>query len=185
MRRRSRIPGPMTPEGHARAIANLQPTANLSHGVDRWLKSTIAPPCERCVARQGCPRAGEALDGTCIIATQRQQELIDALMSLPHIEEMDLALVREFAKLTVALEIADVWLARVGPWSMDGEDTRVQHLVSTRLTISRQVKELARELGLTPASRARLRSEEMPMAERIARVFVESLDTDAKDGDAE
>jgi len=106
-------------------------------------------------------------------------------MSLPHIEEMDLALVREFAKLTVALEIADVWLARVGPWSMDGEDTRVQHLVSTRLTISRQVKELARELGLTPASRARLRSEEMPMAERIARVFVESLDTDAKDGDAE
>lgn len=172
---RSWIPGPATPEGRERALSNLETLAPLKHGVSRWMRYTIAPPCAKCVARQYCEVAFTSEDGACAVAMERQRDLVDGIMSLPHVEDTDFPVVREFAKLTVALELADLWLAFNSPWR-EGADGEVdaRGLINVRMTISRAMRDLARELGLTPASRLRMRTDDTPMAERIARVFAAS-----------
>ncbi len=172
---RSWIAGPATPEGRARALQNLAAENSVTHGVNRWLQTGMAPPCYRCRAREECPLRDSRDDGLCAIAIERQEELIAGIMGLPHVEGTDYAIAREFAKQTVAMEIADLWLSRMGPWvETEGGDIEVRPLMNLRLQIARSQKDLAKELGLTPASRVRMRADETPIAERIARVFADS-----------
>lgn len=140
----------------AKQLANLSPQNSVKHGVHRWLENGLAPPCYRCIIAD-CPVRDDDVD-VCPIALERQAEIIAGLMDLDHIQPTDLPLVREYAKLVVACEIADAWLSRVGPWVLtdDGDVQPRSLMLTTRISLSRSIREYAKELGLTPAARSRL-----------------------------
>jgi len=154
--------------GRARALANLSPDAAITHGLSRYLSRSIAPPCKRCAAREECE---EFRDGaTCIIAERHQAQIVRDLRALPHLGDVDLPLVHEYAKVATAICIADTYLSRTGPL-LPGDDKGLleyQPAMKERLKLSERLEKLAGTLGLTPVMRAKLAAQQSGPASALA-----------------
>lgn len=94
--------GPKTPEGKARARANLDPLASVKHGM---FLSTPAPSCDTCELAGEC--SGRTPGGTCDPEDVRRQIVADT-MALPHIREEDRPEVEQYAALRLRWEMP--WL---------------------------------------------------------------------------
>lgn len=121
--------GPKTPEGRARALANLDHLASVKHGA---YLSTPAPRCDTCELAGEC--SGRTPGGTCDPEDVRRQ-IVAEVMALPHIREEDRPEVEQYAALRLRWEM---------PWLYP-----VQYAART----PRGLWRLARKLGLTPEGR--------------------------------
>ena len=122
--------GPKTPEGKARARANLDPLASVKHGM---FLSTPAPSCDTCELAGEC--SGRTPGGTCDPEDVRRQ-IVAEVMALPHIREEDRPEVEQYARLLLREIMPHLWPATYG------------------LRTPRGLNRLRRKLGLAPAGRA-------------------------------
>lgn len=122
--------GPKTPEGRARALANLDPLASVKHGA--YLRPQ-APCCDTCELASDC--SGYKPGGTCDPENVRRQIVAD-VMALPHIREEDRPEVEQYARLLLREIMPHLWPATYG------------------LRTPRGLNRLRRKLGLAPAGRA-------------------------------
>ena len=94
--------GPKTPEGRARALANLDPLASVKHGA--YLRPQ-APCCDTCELAGEC--SGAKPSGTCDPEDVRRQ-IVAEVMALPHIREEDRPEVELYATLRLRWQMP--WL---------------------------------------------------------------------------
>ena len=97
--------GPKTPEGKARARANLNPQAGVRHGL--YCKPR-APRCDTCPGAGDC--SGYTPGGTCNPADV-QAALVAEVMALPHIREGDRPQVEQYAALSLRQAMPWLWRA--------------------------------------------------------------------------
>lgn len=151
-----------TEAGRERAIANLRPElhdplGSTTHGLKRWLTRTTAPPCRFCVAKDDCEAFSADREATCRLAETYQAAIIDEVLALPQVDPaQDRGIVLEYAKTMTALAIVDSYLSHVGMFRDSKGAHDVQPVYRERTRLSQSLLRLAAELGLTPASRARL-----------------------------
>jgi hypothetical protein len=154
-------PGPTTPAGKARALANLHEPgeAALTHQAWRNLASGLFPVCDKCAARDRCTEYREG--GTCTPAARAQAAQLKAIMALPQVTEMDRWAAEEYARIATALRIVDLHLAHAGLFVGDGAGSYLeeQPVMRLRMKLSNALRQWAGELGLTPAARKRLEQE--------------------------
>lgn len=165
-----------TPEGKARALANLKPDrlAATKHGLTTFLTRAIAPPCRFCIAKSECDRFREG-NATCILAEEYQAEVTAQIMALPQIQPEDRPLVLEYAKTATALTIIDRYVAHASPL-LPGSDKGyldVQPVMKQRAGLSSQLVKLADALGLSPAARAKLKVGERDKQGGLAAALAE------------
>lgn len=122
--------GPKTPEGKARALANLDPQASVKHGL---FMRPPAPRCDTCELASECN--GAKPGGTCEPEAVRRQIVAD-VMALPHLHEEDRPEVERYALLALREIMPWLWPATYG------------------LRTPRGLNRLRHKLGLTPAGRA-------------------------------
>jgi len=131
-------------------------TANIVHGARRWLSRSLAPPCSRCPS-MSCEARTEG--GTCQIAEAYRDSIVERVMRLDHIRPEDEPLAGEYGQLCTALKIIDAYLSEYGLF-LPGVETGFLEgqpvLVRLRQSLSNSLCRLASELGLSPASRARI-----------------------------
>jgi len=99
----------------------------------------------------------------------RAEELVEALMALPHIAPADELGVRELAKLRALADVIDDDLAERGLTRKGGEP---RALIDLRLRLTHRIAEWQDRLGLTPLSRAswaKSMAEGTSLAEEIHR----------------
>ena len=177
--------GPRTAAGIATVTGNLTVPpgeAALTHQSHRFLAHALAPACSRCVVNGPCERFTEG--GTCSLAEEAQAEVLAGVLALPHVQDEDLPLCREYAKTVVGLAIVDRYLAATSPFLPGAESGYLesQPVLKTRQGLSSALVRLAGELGLSPASRHRLRSDpDNGAAGELGRVLAEVRRAEAKE----
>ena len=167
-------PGPKTPEGAAKALANLVPAGGTyRHGVSRFLDRAIAPSCDRCVGKEGCEFVVPG--GTCALAEALQAQSIAEIMALPQVQSEDLPLAREYAKCATALAVIDSYLGVTSPFLPGSASGYLegQPILATRARLSASLVRLASELGLSPVSRARLKASASAPTSALAQAFAD------------
>ncbi len=137
--------GPRTPEGRARALANLRPDAGTKHGL---FVRARPPRCDTCAGASEC--SGYTPGGSCDPAAVRAQIAAD-VMALPHIRDDELPQVERYAELLLRVEMPWLWPGRYA-WRRP-----------------RGLDRLRRELGLTPLSLCERRRREARERERTQR----------------
>ncbi|MEI6500566.1 MAG: hypothetical protein WCP21_06005 [Armatimonadota bacterium] len=152
-------------EGRARALANLRPQpdplANSVHGMSSYLGRAIAPPCRFCIAKEECEAFSDAPRATCTLAEAYQAQVQADIMALPHIEPQDRPIVQEYAKMTTAIAIMDLYLAHASPFLPGADKAKyvdTQPVLKERTKLGAALLKYAAELGLTPMARHRLKS---------------------------
>lgn len=147
--------GPRTPEGQARALANLPdpPTAALQHGVEGRIG--LLYPCDKCAVTE-CP---DKLEGArcrreaSFIATRREE-----LHAVQHITPADWPAVDLLIWQEVRLDRARRFLAQAGEFLPGAEQGYLEwQPVAEKLPalVNSYMRQL-QALGLTPAERKRL-----------------------------
>lgn len=167
--------GPHTPLGQKTSAKNLAkgPDKLVKHGAYRWINKTLAPNCDNCICRDLCDKYTPGAN--CAHAEAAYQETYDSVMALPHVSPHHHPIVRDYAKMVVALEIIDRYLTVIGMFvEKENGDFEVSGLIGQRDKWSTKVQALANDLGLSPAaeSRLRLNREAGHMAE-LAKAFAE------------
>lgn len=166
--------GPQTPEGKARALANLTDpeTQRLTHQAHRWLGRALAPSCDHCADREHC-EAFEA-GGTCRLAEQEQADLYAAVMSLPHVRPEQAPLVRAYCRDAVFVEIVARYLGATSPFLPGAEKAAYVEgqpvLKNYSAAVARMLK-TAEALGLTPAARNRLGLDQPTEPQGLAHIM--------------
>jgi len=152
--------GPKTPDVRARTNANLIP-GGTKHGANRWMKKSLAPACRFCIARDKCAAYQDG--GSCTLAENYQEDLLAAVQAEVTLTPASTPIALEYAKVCVALQIIDTYLGGdAGNMFMPGYPSYIelQPVFRERLRLSARMQDLARELGLTPSARARLKAQE-------------------------
>jgi hypothetical protein len=153
--------GEHTPEGQARCLANLEAPgeAHLKHQAHRFMDRGLWPVCSRCPVREQCERFDA--HGTCVVAAEAQVAVMRQVMALPHVRPEDAPIADEYARLTVFVNVLDLYLSRHGALLGNGDAPfcEGQPVLAQRAKFSKLRLEHARELGLTPAARKRLEQE--------------------------
>jgi len=139
-------------------------TSALKHQGYRLLNRGLFPVCDRCAVREHCEdyQAG----GTCRPAAQAQADLERELLALPGIDRVrDGALVAEYARVKLAIDVVDLHLAAAGlvlpgatPGAGGGGYVEVQPAATFRLKLSGRLQALADALGLSPSAAHRLKA---------------------------
>jgi len=131
------------------------PGALVKHGVYQWMNNALAPSCDKCLLADICDR--HTPGALCAHAQDEYDAIYNEVMSYPHINVRHIITVREYAKLAVAIEIADRYLAVTGLFHSGEHGIEAAPLVAQRDKWSNALGRLASDLGLTPASEARLK----------------------------
>jgi len=153
--------GPKTEEGRQRALDALARAgeSRISHGAERWVRRTLAPPCDKCWGAGEC--AEYEAGGTCSVALRMQADLVREIMDLEHIQDYQRPQVEEYAVWAVAAQIVDVYLQHAGLFRVQmlhGVEVHdVQPVANFRDRVSATLRSLAADLLLTPAAQARMK----------------------------
>ena len=131
------------------------PEALVKHGVYQWMNNALAPSCDKCLLADICDR--HTPGALCAHAQDEYDAIYNEVMAYPHINVRHIITVREYAKLAVAIEIADRYLAVTGLFRNGEHGIEAAPLVAQRDKWSNALGRLASDLGLTPASEARLK----------------------------
>jgi len=153
--------------------------AALTHQGYRWWQgamanAALAPACDRCIAKDTCDQFTPG--GTCAPAEEEQAALVAEVMALDHVRPQDHRLVREWAKVAVALDIVDAYIGRTSPF-LPGADAgflECQPVLQWRAQLSAALSRLAGELGLSPAARSRLATSKDRPLHPLERVILEA-----------
>jgi len=158
-----------------------QDEAALTHQAHRWLSRGLAPSCGQCIAKNDCEQFREG--GTCILAETAQAEVLAAVQAEVEVTPAALPVAREYAKAAIGLQVIDTYLAHGSPFLPGAPQyLEPQPVVKWRSTLSSRLQSLAAELGLTPAARARLKTDpDRGPAGALAALLVEVRKAEEKE----
>jgi len=126
----------------------------VKHGGYYFLQ-TGSIPCDQCILKDTCP-AYEA-GAQCKPILEYQERVISEIMSLPHVQPEDAHAVNLLARELAFQAIVHKWLGQVGPVRQTDKGLDVQPVMKTLWTSINTAARLMDALGLTPASRAKLK----------------------------
>jgi phage terminase small subunit len=132
--------------------------AAQKHGIYTMLQGGPIPGCNVCPLNQRCPDYEK--DGSCVQALAEVDRIATETMREPFLTPAAHHVTREYAHWIVAARIVDKHIqvgGLVTGGMVDGvlEPYRPAPLFAVRAEISRMIVNIAKELGLTPASASR------------------------------
>ena len=160
--------GPKTSEGLARATANLQPHAAVTHGVHAFLRTGSLPPCGKCPCRDECPFSAqyegpESLaehnpEQLCVIMHVVYQEELDASLAEEHLAGRAVYrfILEERARLAGAIAKARLVLGQTGLIVQTARGPRASALMESWRKWLGTYTELGDKMGLTVRSGSQL-----------------------------
>ena len=161
---------------------NLLPAneAALTHQAYRYLENSdgqglgLLPLCNRCVLRERCPEYDSAEGAICRPAGDAQAQLLRQILDLPQIDAMqDFALVCEYVKMTILLQIIDRYVTETGIFQTTKKGPDLTPILHRRITYASHLARLSDRLGLNPAARQRLGASGKPVSPVLAAVLDE------------
>jgi len=172
-------------EGRDRQLAALREhrkdprMAALQHGVWPFVRARVLR-CDQCmlpkIFGRDCPEFQEG--GECRFMEERGAALRDQLLGLPWVRPEHAELVADYVYHCQLLELVQAAMAGLGPFRVTKAEVRLQPLLGeSYLAWSRHRRQLAQELGLSPASQVRP-GETSPLTAAILQIDEEDRDHD-------
>ncbi len=161
---------------------NLLPgeVAPLKHQAYRYLENTdgqglgLLPLCNRCVLRERCPEYDSAEGAICRPAAEAQRYLLRQILDLPQVDPVqDFALVCEYVKMAIMLQIIDRYVTETGMFQTTKKGPDLTPILHRRITYASHLARLSDRLGLNPAARQKLGASGKPLSPVIAAVLDE------------
>ncbi len=128
-------------------------TVSVSHDGFGFLSRGFALPNSNCELYPGCQ-----CEKRCKAIDAWLEESETQLMNLPHVEDSDLFLVRQFLKFLGFQIVVDRWLERNDIVIEKDGDLKLQSIFDKYFILANSVQRLADRLGLSPAGRRQLKN---------------------------
>ena len=151
-------------------------TVSTSHGGYQFLSRGFAVPNKNCEFYPGCK-----CKDRCRALDKLAGEMEAELMSLPHIEPVDLYLVRQFVKLTIFQIVVDRWLLKNDIIIENKGQLKMQPVFNVYFQILNSSQRLGDRLGLTPMSRKELERKGKTPLNEFAKAILELQEAEVED----
>ncbi len=143
-------------------------TVSVRHGGHQFLSRGFAVPNANCQSFPGCK-----CKERCNAIDKLSEDMEAELMSLPHIEPVDLYLVRQFVKLTIFQIVVDRWLLKNDIIIENKGQVKMQPVFNIYFQILNSSQRLGDRLGLTPMSRKELERKGKAPLNEFAKAILE------------